>query len=409
MRSKILTLHDKITNKETTITDLINKTIAASEICPSASLTFNPNISHDVECVEKKGDANNPLFGIPFSLKDLYSTKHVITTAGSKILDGYVPSYNATVYDKLISAGAILIGKTNLDEFGMGGTGLGSAYKPIINPFNSEKIVGGSSGGTAVQIALDVVPFSLGTDTGDSVRSPASYMGIVGFKPTYGAISRYGIIPFAPSLDTVGINARYVTDIAIVAHTISGIDANDCSTINVEFSKEVNEVAKINIAIIDGIEEYLPTHVKEIYLNNIAVLSKKFNVIKKIFDLKYIEAISAVYMVIAYSESSSTFSNFSGISFGNANKDVSYEERVSSFRSTGFSEKVKHLLIIGGSCLENENYENVFVKAKKVRNVLKNEFNKLMDGVDCLIIPSHSMFAPMKEKLINGSFNTSNN
>jgi aspartyl-tRNA(Asn)/glutamyl-tRNA(Gln) amidotransferase subunit A len=404
MRSKILALHNEIVNKETTVTNLVNNAIAASNTCPSASLAPNSDTLRDIEHAEKDSNINNPLFGIPYSLKDLYSTKHIVTTAGSRILEDYVPLYNATVYDKLISAGAILIGKTNLDEFGMGGTGLHSAYKPVINPFNNEKIVGGSSSGTAVQIALDVVPFSLGTDTGDSVRSPASYMGIVGFKPTYGAISRYGVIPFAPSLDTIGINAKYVTDVAIVAHAISGVDKNDCSTISVEFAKEVSEVNNINIAIIDGIEMFLPTGVKEIYLNNVATLSTKFNVVKKPFDLKYIEAVSAVYMIIAYSEASSTFSNFDGISFGKANGDTKYEERVSSFRSEGFSEKVKHLLLIGASCLEEENYEDFFIKAKKVRNVLAKEFNRLMDDADCLIIPSHSMFAPTKEGLMNGSF-----
>ncbi|MDR2829270.1 MAG: Asp-tRNA(Asn)/Glu-tRNA(Gln) amidotransferase subunit GatA [Mycoplasmataceae bacterium] len=405
MNSKILQLHEEIISNKTTVEDLVEKAITASNACPSASLAFNTNTLRDIEHAKKDSKKTNLLFGIPYSLKDLYSTKHIVTTAGSLILKDYVPSYNATVFDRLISSGAILISKTNLDEFGMGGTGLSSAYKPIINPFNEEKIVGGSSSGAAVQIALGAVPFALGTDTGDSVRTPASYMGIVGFKPTYGAISKYGVIPFAPSLDTVGINAKHVVDVAIVAHAISGVDEKDCNTIDIEFSSEVAKVDKINITIIDGIEAYLPAHEKEIYLNNVAILSKKFNVVKKQFDLKYIEAISAVYMVIAYSEASSTFSNFNGVSFGNVNENSEYEKRVSNFRSKGFADKVKRLLIIGASCLDEENYENVFIKAKKVRAVLRNEFNKLLEGSDCLITPSHSMFASTKETLMNGSFN----
>jgi aspartyl-tRNA(Asn)/glutamyl-tRNA(Gln) amidotransferase subunit A len=408
MKSNILIKHDEIVSKSKTVVEIVLESIEKNKQYPSTFLAENELAITQAENIDK-ANCNSLLYGIPYTLKDLYCTKNITTTAGSNILKEFDPMYSSTVYEKLIKAGAILINKSNLDEFGMGGTGMSNDFKHIINPYNESLIVGGSSGGAAIQVSLGIVPFALGTDTLDSIRTPASFFGIVGYKPTYGAISRYGIIPFSPSLDTVGINAQCVEDAAIVANVLCGADKKDMTSINIEIPNKLHILEKINIAIIDGIEDYLSNEAKQIYLDNISKLSQKFNIIKKKFDLKYIECVSPIYMILAYAETSSTLNNLTSIPFGNGDLSLPYNKRITDFRSKNLSLNIKKKLIIGDSFLSSKNYESVFMKAKKVRRVLVNEFNKLMDDVDCLIIPSHSMFAPSKENLFSGKLAAAEN
>ncbi|GMO15372.1 MAG: amidase family protein [Mycoplasmoidaceae bacterium] len=405
MDSKILELQGQFQNKKTTPEIFINTSLKLLKKYESTTLAFNPKAINDAKNINIANSKNNLLSGIPYTLKDLFCTNGIHTTAGSKILENYNPMFDSTIYSKLNAANSIMLAKSNLDEFGMGGSGLLSAYKPIINPFNQKNIVGGSTSGGAVQVALDIVPFTIGTDTADSVRSVATYMGIIGFKPTYGVFSRHGVISYAPSLDTVGIMAKYVKDVAIVASVICGKDEKDITSTDYIFSHDLKSLNKINIAIIDGIEKYLPAQEKKIYLSNIDTISKKFNVIKRKFDIKYIELINPTYMILSYAEASSTFSNYSSIPFGEGDKALSYDKRVSSFRSKKFSNNVKKKLFMGALFCDNEINENLYSKAKKIRTVLINEFNNLMSGVDCLITPGSSMFAPTIKQLKDKTFN----
>jgi aspartyl-tRNA(Asn)/glutamyl-tRNA(Gln) amidotransferase subunit A len=366
-------------------------------------------------CITKNNNTNsNPnslLSSVPYALKDLFVTKDIQTTAGSKVLSGYIPPYDATVYKLLNDAGAILLDKTNLDEFGFGGTGLNSASGPVLNPFNKERIVGGSSSGNVVQVALGIVPFAIGTDTGDSVRAPASYMGICGYKPTYGLISRYGIVPYAPSLDTVGINATTVTDLALVAQTLVQYDEKDYTSqkTNDKLYDNLKPLENMNIAIIKGIENYLDDEAKQIYLDNINQLKTRFNVIEKEFETNLLEAISPVYMVLSYAEAFSCLSQYTSIAYGkNEALGHGYEQIVSNYRTNGFSNNVKRKIMMGAYFLENSNQQEVYLKAKKVRTVLINKYNELMNGVDCLIFPSHSRFAPLLKDLQNNTLSNKN-
>jgi aspartyl-tRNA(Asn)/glutamyl-tRNA(Gln) amidotransferase subunit A len=254
-------------------------------------LNSNKILNSSVTTILNLNSKPNPkslLNNIPYSLKDMISTKDIQTTGGSKILENYVPTFNATIYDKLIDGGAILISKTNCDELGMGGTGLTSGYGKVVNPFDKNRIVGGSSSGSAVQVALDIVPFSVGTDTADSIRTPASYMGLVGFKPSYGIISRYGVIPYAPSLDTVGVLAKTIADIAIVLQTISGYDEKDGTSqkINNKFYDCLKPKSKIKFTLIKDIDQYLNKEVKDIYLDYVKKISEKYEIIYKTIDLR---------------------------------------------------------------------------------------------------------------------------
>jgi aspartyl-tRNA(Asn)/glutamyl-tRNA(Gln) amidotransferase subunit A len=353
-------------------------------------------------------ETNSILHNIPYVAKDLFITSDLPTTAGSKTLASYLPPYDATVYKILKENGAVLLNKTNLDEFGMGGTGLNSASGPIINPFNKERIVGGSSSGNAVVVALGVIPFAIGTDTGDSVRSPASYMGIYGYKPTYGLISRYGVIPYAPSLDHVGINANSVTDLAIVAQTLMQYDEKDFTSqkFTGKVYNELKTLDKMNIAVIKGIEEYLDEEVKEIYLDNIAQLKKQYNVIEKDFPLNLWEAISPVYMVLSYAEAFSCLSQYTSIPYGkNDGLAHGFDQTITQYRTAGFSFNVKKKIMMGAYFLEKNNHDHIYLKAKKVRTLLIDKYNELMDNVYCLIFPSHSRFAPFINDLQNNSLN----
>lgn len=362
--------------------------------------------------------SNSIISGIPYSLKDNFSTKGILTTASSNILKDYVPVYDSTVYKKLKRAGALLVGKTVLDELAMGGTGTTSFNGVVKNPWNKEHMIGGSSAGSASSVALGIVPYSIGSDTGDSVRKPASYAGVVGFKPSYGRISRYGLFAFASSLDHVGIFARNVKDVAIVTDVLKGKDEKDMTTLE---NENINYVDYLNnditgkklfyIKEIAGIENYVnaSSSVKE----TIDSFHKLINKIKEkgvqveevSVDKNLLEAIYPTYMCISCAEATSNNSNLTGIQFGPRPQASSIEEIMFKARTEGFSELIKRRFILGSFILQKENQEKLFLNACRVRRLIVDEINKLFDKYDGLILPAAGSGAPnlssISEKISN--------
>ena len=268
----------------------------------------------------KNIDTNAKLYGMPIVLKDNINTKGVLTTASSNILGNYIPVYNAHIVDKLQAAGAIVIGKTSMDELGMGGTNLSAATGPVYNPYDLNRISGGSSGGSAVMVSSGVVPFALGTDTGDSVRKPASYNNIIGVKPTYGRISRYGVIPYASSLDHVGYFTRSVRDAALALEVLAGRDDRDMTSsylpVEEYTAKATGEVSGVKVAVIKNIMDMASDELKAQTKALMEQLRAKGAVVEEVtMNEDLLKAALAVYFVISNCEATANHSNLDGIRF----------------------------------------------------------------------------------------------
>ena len=349
----------------------------------------------------KHKDRDSKINGIPYALKDNFSTSGILTTASSNILKDYVPVYDATVYKKLKSAGAVLVGKTVLDELAMGGTGTTGHTGVVKNPWNKECMIGGSSAGSAATVALGIVPFSIGSDTGDSVRKPASLGGVVGFKPTYGRISRYGLFAFASSLDHVGIFSRNVKDAAIVTDILKGKDINDMVTINDD--KKVyadlidNDIKGKKLFYIKeicgkdtykGVEDKELSQVIEDFHKMLDKMREKGFVIEEVsMDKALLEAIYPTYMCISCAEATSNNSNLTGIQFGPRGEGNSVEEIMFDARTKGFSELIKRRFILGSYILQRENQEKLFLNAGRVRRMIVDKMNEFFKEYDGMIAP----------------------
>lgn len=349
---------------------------------------------------ESRGINDNLLSGIPYALKDNFSTKGILTTASSNTLKNYVPIFNSTIYERLQNAGARLIGKTVLDELGMGGTGLTGHTGIVRNPWDTNRICGGSSAGSAASVASGIVPFAIGSDTGDSVRKPAALCGIVGYKPTYGMISRYGLFPFACSLDHVGVLTTSVTDAAIVADTLKGIDKKDMTTWdsgNIELLKGLTGDVKgkrlFYIKEICDIKRYQnPTETLQETLksfkDNIELIKKLGITVDEVsFDENLLNAIFPTYICLSCAEATSNYSNLTGISFGPRGSGKNINEVMTNHRTEGFSTLIKRRFIIGAYALEKENQEKYYLNACRVRRLIADELNKLFASYDGLILP----------------------
>ncbi|MEG2198563.1 MAG: amidase family protein, partial [Malacoplasma sp.] len=331
--SDILNLQKEIKDRKISISNFVEntkKTIKSQDI-------YNSVINY----VENHNHINNPnsiLNGIPYAVKDNINVFNSITTGGSRFFENFNSPYNATIIDLLNSAGAIPIVKANLDEFGLGGDGLYSGYGDVINPFDSKRISGGSSSGPAVLVAKKLVPFALGTDTGDSIRKPASFMGIIGYKPTYGLISRNGVFPYSPSIDHVGLLANNLTDVAIVLDVIVKHDINDFSSQKLEsfnFYKNLNEVDKVKkskIVIFKNIVNYSSKEAQAIFSKKIKKLETYFDIDFLDFDISLLSLAPVIYKIISYSEAVSCYQNLTGIPFGEKSSEKDYEQKVNDIR-----------------------------------------------------------------------------
>lgn len=347
-------------------------------------------------------EENNPLWGIPFVIKDNFSTKDVPTTGSSNILKGYVPVFDATVVEKLKAAKAVAIGKTTLDELAMGGTGTSGHLGMTFNPYDRkhERLVGGSSCGSAAVTADGFVPFALGSDTGDSTRKPASYAGLVGFKPTWSRISRYGLFPFAPSLDTVGIFSRNVKDSAYVLDVLAGHDDRDfTSSVKPvdEYAKDIEKVnPKAKIAVIKGIVDSISDKVVLEKFNETIEMLKNagFAVDFVEIDEKILSSLFPTYFVISCAEATSNNANMDGIKFGPYYNGQTFEDVVSQARTNGFGELIKRRFIIGNFALMKENQKDLFLRAQKNRRVIVNAVNDILKEYDFIYCPAAPSIAP---------------
>lgn len=350
-------------------------------------------------------EEDNPLYGIPYACKDNFSTKGILTTGSSNMLKNYVPVYDATVVEKLKNRKTILIGKTVMDELAMGGTGINCHTGPSKNPWNRLYQSGGSSGGSAVAVSLGIVPFALGSDTGDSVRKPASFCGIVGFKPTWGRISRYGLFPFAPSLDHVAYFTRTVKDSAYILESIAGVDYKDATSSLKKvgnYSKDLNlDMNGKTIAIIKEIEDLMVNKdLKDSFekiKNELILNGAKINYVN--FDIQLLRSILPVYLVISCAEATSNDANLDGIKFGPRENGNTMEEEVFNTRSKNFSELVKRRFVIGSYCLAKKNQDKLFIRAQKIRRMIVNRINEILGDNDVILLPASGQVAP----LINSS------
>ena len=350
----------------------------------------------------KEPEVNNPLWGIPFVIKDNMSTKDVPTTASSNILRGYVPVFDATVVAKLKEAHAVPIGKATLDELAMGGTGTTGHLGLTYNPYDRKhtRLIGGSSCGSAAVTADGIVPFALGSDTGDSTRKPASYGGLVGLKPTWGRISRYGLFPFAPSLDTVGIFTRSVKDCAYVLNATAGKDAKDAtSSVNKvdDYVKDIKSFdKKRKIAIIQEIFDAIKDEdLKKAFLDNVQKLKDNgFTVDFVHMPVDMLSTIFATYFVISCAEATSNNANLDGIKFGPLSKGDTYEEVMKDARTKGFGELIKRRFIIGSFALMKENKDELFIRAQRNRRAIVAKLNEIYKDYDFIYALAAPTIAP---------------
>lgn len=396
MELTIEELHELLKNKKVTSDDLIKESLEKSHEVQNKCNAF-VTILDDAKSLPI---TDNLLSGIPYGIKDMYSTKDILTTGSSNTLKDYIPFFDATAIDKLNKAGAIKINKTACDEFGMGGTGTTCHTGIVKNPWDVTRMCAGSSAGSAAAVASGVYPFALGTDTGDSIRKPAAYCGIVGYKPTYGLISRYGVFPFASSLDHCGVFTRNVTDAAIVVDTMKGKDKNDMTTwdssnIRLKDSLDGNIKGKklCYIKELCDINEYknpseeLKEHLAN-FMNKIDMIKKSGMKVDEVsVDKTLLSAIASTYVIISCAEATSNMSNLTGLIFGPRGEGKTFIDVIKDHRTKGFSPLIKRRFVIGSYVLQKENQERYFKNAQRVRRLLVDKWKELFKTYDAVILP----------------------
>ncbi|ASJ89151.1 MAG: aspartyl/glutamyl-tRNA amidotransferase subunit A [Candidatus Malacoplasma girerdii] len=409
-KSQILSLHKKLIDSKITINEVVNKVKQTQNKLKDTNTIITSTINlADIKKLQDNlvNEKDNLLYAIPYSLKDNIATENIKTTGGSLFLKDFIPPYSATVYELLKAKNGILTSKVNLDEFGLGGTGIFSAFGIVRNIYNSDYTTAGSSSGSVNAVASGESLYSIGTDTGDSIRRPASFVGVVGFKPSYGLVSRYGVYPYAPSLDHVGVLAQYVTDVAIVFETIAAFDDKDMSSQQNPipcYYKCLTPMSELKIGVIKGIESHLASDVKELYLNAIKQLKANgHKIIEKNVDWSLIETIGITYKIISYAEATSCYANMTGICFGtNFDNNIrGFEKIIKNNRSKGFGRQLKRRFIIGEYLTSAENYFDLLYKSRKCRQALSDLYDSLCDGVDVFINPGASSTAFKINNVIN--------
>ena len=363
----------------------------------------------------KEVDEKAPMYGMPIVLKDNVNTKGIRTTASSRILDNYVPVYNAHIVDKLEKAGAIVIAKSSMDELGMGGTNRNAYTGPVHNAWDDTRISGGSSGGSAALVAAGVVPFAIGTDTGDSVRKPAAYNGIIGMKPTYGRISRYGIIPYASSLDHVGYFTTSIKDAAVALEVLAGRDDRDMTS---SFEKVEAYASNLNsdlrgkrIAILDNVQEAIEDEeIRQNFDSLMKKLQARGAVVEHVrMDDQLMNALLPTYYIIANAEATANHSNLDGIRFGMREDGESVEDVMINTRTKGFCSYVRKRFVIGSYSLFVENQDKIFRKAQKVRHLIVNNLKQILDQYDVVIASAAGTIAPHVDESKDSHLGADNN
>lgn len=392
----ILELHQQLKEKKISALELVEeyfKAIKAKNPELNAYLTLGEEqAKKQAQDLDKKGDFSSLLAGIPYSLKDNFCTEGIKTTAGAKILANYLPPYSATAYLRLQGAGAILLGKTNMDEFAMGASTENSAFGPSKNPHDLERVPGGSSGGSAAAVAANLCIFSLGTDTGGSIRQPAAFCGCVGLKPTYGRVSRYGVIAMASSLDTVGPLTQTVEDATIVLQTIAGHDDLDSTTPPVPVPDYLEEIKKEVKGMKVGIpKEYfgegIEKEVKEKIEQAIARVEGLGVRIVEV-SLPHTKYAIPTYYIIVPAEVSSNLARYDGLRYGQQIKGKNLLETYLKSRSQGLGAESKRRIMLGTYTLSAGYYEAYYLKAMKVRTLIRKDFSQAFAKVDVLLTPT---------------------
>lgn len=355
---------------------------------------------------------DTPLSGSEIAIKDNFSTKGILTTASCNILKNYIPQYDATVITKLKQAGLKMVVKTTMDELAMGGTGTTPCQGVTHNPFDYERIAGGSSSGSAALVGSGVIDLALGSDTGDSVRKPASYCGVVGVKPTYGRISRYGVIPYSSSLDHVGYFTRNVLQSAQLLEILAGFDARDmtCSNEKVDSYSQINGnlVGKKLAVITNLLDAKKDDELKTGFKNLLSDLEKAGVEISYVtMDQNLLDAIMPVYYIIANCEATANHANLDGIRFGVRQNGENLEEIMINSRTAGFGFLLKKRFVIGSYGLDDQHQEKIFKKAKKVRRLIVEDYLKMLSGVDGILTMASDDVAPLISDVSNNM--TANN
>ena len=355
----------------------------------------------------EEGKLSGPLAGVPIAIKDNMCTEGLKTTCSSKILYNYIPTYSAEAVKKLEEAGAVIIGKTNMDEFAMGSTTETSAYGETKNPWNLEHVPGGSSGGSCAVVAAEEVPCALGSDTGGSIRQPSSFCGVTGIKPTYGTVSRYGLIAYGSSLDQIGPIAKDVTDCATILETISSYDKKDSTSVerdDLKFTEAlVDDVKGLRIGIPrDYFGEGLDKEVKEAVLGAAKELEKKGAIVEE-FDLGLVEYAIPAYYVIACAEASSNLARFDGVKYGYRTEEYTdLHNMYKKSRSEGFGPEVKRRIMLGSFVLSSGYYDAYYLKALRVKALIKKAFDDAFSKYDVIRGPAAPTTAPkLGESLSN--------
>ncbi len=396
MNKSIKELHEALKNGEVTSKDLIKESLEKSHKLQEKCNAF-VTILDDAKETEV---TDSLLSGIPYGIKDNYSTKGILSTGSSNTLRDYVPFFTATAIKNLESQGAVAVNKTVLDEFGMGGTGTTGHTGTVKNPWDRSRMCAGSSAGSAAAVAAGVYPYATGSDTGDSIRKPAAYCGIVGYKPTYGMISRYGLFPFASSLDHCGVLARSVEDAAIVTDAMKGIDKNDMTTWD---SKDVHLLEALTgkvkgkrlcyIKELCDIKNYpnatseLKEHLENFNKTLELCKSLGMEVTEESVDSTLLNASPSVYVVISCAEATSNMSNLTGFIFGPRGEGDSWDESMKNYRTKGFSPLIKRRFVIGSYVLQAQNKDRYFHNAQRVRRLLVDKWKELFKKYDAVILP----------------------
>jgi aspartyl-tRNA(Asn)/glutamyl-tRNA(Gln) amidotransferase subunit A len=389
IRDKKISAKEIIKEMMNRIKEVDSKIDAYMSISEETALTWASKVDERIASGEQLDD----LAGIPMAIKDNICTEGIQTTCSSKILENFVPPYNATVVEKLYKAKGILVGKTNMDEFAMGSSTENSAFKITKNPWNLERVPGGSSGGSAAAVAAGEAFFSLGSDTGGSIRQPASFCGIVGLKPTYGLISRYGLIAYASSLDQVGPLTKDVEDCALVLNTIAGYDNMDSTSVpyeKIDYKKAlINDVKGIKIGIAkEYFGEGIDQDVKNVIYRAVDLLKTMGAEIEEV-SLPHTKYALPAYYIIASSECSSNLARFDGIRYGYRAKNFSdVNDLFIKTRSEAFGEEVKRRIMLGTYALSLGYYDAYYKQALKMRTLIKEEFDKVFEKFDVLISPT---------------------
>ena len=398
-----LTVHElaeKIANKELTITEVTKAyTDRIIEKEPQVEAFVTTLISEAeeqakiIQTKKENGEVTNELAGISIGIKDNICTKGIKTTCSSKMLENFVSPYDATVMDKVNKENLINLGKLNMDEFAMGGSTENSAFKKTKNPWNLSKVPGGSSGGSAAAVAANMVPWALGSDTGGSIRQPASFCGVVGLKPTYGLVSRYGLVAFASSLDQIGPITKDVTDCAILLNIIAGHDEKDTTSANVPKKDYVKALTGDIKGLKIGVpKEFFGEGVNEEVKTSILETVEKYKELGaevEEFSLDIAKYSLAAYYIIACAEASSNLGRFDGIRYTYRSPNATnIDEIFKMSRSEGFGAEVKRRIILGTYVLSSGYYDAYYKKAQRVRNVIRMEYQKLFDKYDILLTPT---------------------